>query len=138
MNIQEINSRFLRNDDPELEMESLTLSPMDSWQPVPIEFEDDEQTDKFEFPPPEFTESLKVKENEQTPKGSFMLGKFQGYGNTDYLDETYRPEWRTGYSVRDRYYNRINNPNMLEVHQSYWSYDAREGCGIKILNLTSY
>ena len=101
---------------------------MDSWQPVPIEFDDDEQVDNFELPSV-YSEPLKVKENEKTPKGSFKLGKFQGFGNTDYLDETYRPEWRTGYSVRDRYYNRINNPNMLEVHQSYWSYDEREARG---------
>ena len=32
----------------------------------------------------------------------------------------------SGYFSRDRYYSRINNPNLTEVHQAYWAVHDRE------------
>jgi len=119
-------TRALKTEEVDEVDISVKLSPMDSWQPVPFELDDDDLAEEFEYPPQKFKETKKVMEADKTKKGSFSAAKFQGFGNTDYLDEMYWPEWRTGYFSRDRYYSRINNPNLTEVHQAYWAVHDRE------------
>ena len=145
-------SRVLRSEE-EIEVSEVDegqLGPTTSWTPPPFELEEENELTDFEMPPKEYTEPRKVVPGCESQRGDFRAGKYQGFGNTDYLDDTYRPEWRTGtlaisesqtffclktskhlnnlgYSIRDRYHPRVNNPNLLEPFQSHWNMLFREG-----------
>ena len=67
----------------------------DSWKPERIDFSDPENQSVFEpfvFPPEEAPEKQRKGPVEH---GKFLAGEYQGFGEHDLIDDTFRPEWRT-------------------------------------------
>jgi len=137
-NIREISvsNRLCDDDDDVIDDGPRELGIDESWKPPRIEFDPDdnpiyktykESIEEDDFYDEEILYKPKnVKDVENAESGNFKCGEFQGWGEDDQIDKMFFPEWRTSYSIRDRYTVRPNSSYLEEVYHGHWDQIKRD------------